>query len=247
MIKIDKRSDRPIFKQIYDGFFHLIENGELKAGDPIPSERDLCEDLNISRMTLRNAMNQLVGDGLLVRKHGTNTFVSATLIDKNAIGFLSFSEDMHTRNMTASSKVNHIKEIEADYLIADQLDIPYGASVIYLERVRLANNEPMALEKVHLASARFPGLLDYDLKIQSLYEILEKDFNCYPAIAEETISSIILNEEEAQMIGEEENCSALLVKRITRDENGKTVEAVNTIYRADRYRIRLIRRRSEIQ
>ncbi len=245
MIKIDKRSDRPIYKQIYDGFFQLIESGKLKAGDSIPSERELCEDLNISRMTLRAAINQLVRDGLLTRKHGSNTFVSATRIVKSALGFMSFSEEMRTRNMTAKSNVITLEERKADDLTASQLDIPTGAVVIYLERIRFANDEPMALEKVYLPSERFFGLLAYDFNIQSLYEVLENDFNCIPVIAEEIIESIVFNEEEAQLIGVLKNSPALLVKRITRDEKGNSVEAVNTLYRADRYRILLIRRRQE--
>jgi len=245
MIKINKRSDRPIYKQIYDGFFQLIESGELKAGDSIPSERDLCEDLYISRMTLRAAINQLVRDGLLTRKHGSNTFVSATRIVKNALGFMSFSEEMHTRNMTAYSKVIALEERKADDSAASQLDMPSGAPVIYLERIRYANDEPIAFEKVHLPADRFPGLLEYDFNNQSLYEVLENNYNCIPVIAEEIIESIVFDENEAQLMGVLENSPALLVKRITRDEMGNSVEAVNTLYRGDRYQILLIRRRQE--
>lgn len=245
MIKINKRSDRPIYKQIYDGFFQLIESGELKAGDPIPSERELCENLSISRMTLRKAINQLVHDGLLIRKHGSNTFVSTTRIIKNALGFMSFTEDMLTRNMTASSKVITFEERVADDSVASKLNIPYKSLVIYLERVRMANNEPMALERVSLPSNRFPGLLNHDFNNQSLYEVLEKDYNCYPEIAEEIIESNFFNDEEAQLMGISKRSPALLVKRLTRDNNGNSIEAVETLYRADRYRIFLIRRRQD--
>ena len=245
MIKINKRSDRPIYKQIYDGFFQLIESGELKAGDSIPSERDLCEDLNISRMTLRAAINQLVRDGLLTRKHGSNTFVSATRIVKNAMGFMSFSEEMRTRNMSAYSKVIALEEKKADESTAAQLDMPSGTFVIYLERIRYANDEPIALEKVYLPSERFPGLMEYDFNNQSLYEVLENNYNCIPVIAEEIIESIVFDEKDSKLMDVLENSPALLVKRITRDEMGNSVEVVNTLYRGDRYQVLLIRRRQE--
>jgi GntR family transcriptional regulator len=243
MIKIDKHSDRPIYKQIYDGFFKLIESGALKPGDAIPSERDLCEELKISRMTLRAAINQLERDGLLIRKHGLNTFVSATRIVKNALGFMSFSQDMHSRSMSASSKVIRYEERKAEESIAAKLSIPAHSPVVYLERVRLANQEPMALERVYLPAQLFPEILNFDFSTHSLYETLEKEYNCYPVIAEETIESVNLNQAEAELLGVTEKSPALLVKRITRDENGNSVEYVNTLYRADRYRIFLIRRR----
>lgn len=243
MIQINRRSDRPIYKQIYDGFSQLIERGELKAGDLVPSERELCEQLKISRMTVRAAMDELVRDGLLIRKHGSGTVVSATKITKNALGFMSFSEDMHSRDMNPSSKVLTFTQMLADDLVASQLGIPSQSKIIYFERVRLANDEPMALEKGYLPYDRFPGILDYDLTARSLYNLLENEYDCYPVVAEEIIEAVILNEKEARLLGISRGSPALLAKRITRDTKGNIIETVQTLYRADRYRMFFIRRR----
>ncbi len=243
MIQINRRIDRPIYKQIYDGFSQQIESGELKAGDLIPSERELCEQLKISRMTVRAAMDELVRDGLLIRKHGSGTVVSATKITKNALGFMSFSEDMHSRDMKPSSKVLTFTEMMADDLVASQLGLSTPAKVIYFERVRLANEEPMALERGYLPYDRFSGILEYDLNIHSLYNILEKECDSYPEVAEEIIEAVIMNEKEARLLGVTKGSPALLAKRITRDNKGNIIETVQTLYRADRYRMFFIRRR----
>jgi len=243
MIQINRRSDRSIYKQIYDGFSQLIESSELKAGDLIPSERELCDQLKVSRMTVRAAMDELVRDGLLIRKHGSGTVVSATKITKNALGFMSFSEDMHSRDMIPSSKVLAFTEMVADDLIASQLGIQAQAKIVYCERVRLANDEPMALEKGFLSYDRFPGILQYDLTARSLYNLLENEYDCYPVVAEEIIEAVILNEKEARLLGVTRGSPALLAKRITRDTKGIIIETVQTLYRADRYRMFFIRRR----
>jgi GntR family transcriptional regulator len=223
MIHINRRNDRPIYKQIYDGFRLLIESGKLKAGDLIPSERELCEQLEISRMTVRAAVDQLVRDGLLIRKHGSGTVVSASKITKNALGFMSFTEE----------------------LVASQLGLPVGARVIYFERVRLANNEPMALEKGYLPYDRFSGILESDLDHQSLYELLERDYNCYPEVAEEVIEAVLLNTREARLLGISSRSPALLAQHVTRDSNNEIVETVQTLYRGDRYRMFFMRRRPD--
>jgi GntR family transcriptional regulator len=158
---------------------------------------------------------------------------------------MSFTQEMQSRNMSAESKVTICEERLAEKKIAKELGIPEGSKVIYLERIRIANNEPMALEKVFLISERFPGLTDYDFETQSLYEILERDFNCYPIVAEEMIESIVLDKNDARLMNISENSPALRVSRITRDDNGNSVEVVETLYRADRYQIFLIRRRQE--
>lgn len=243
MIQINRRSDRPIYKQIYDGFNQLIESGELSAGDQIPSERELCEQLKISRMTVRAAIDELVRDGLLIRKHGSGTVVSTTKITKNALGFMSFSEDMRSRDMIPSSKVLSLTETTADDVVATQLGIPAASRVIYFERVRLANDEPMALEKGYLPYERFQGILEYDLTSRSLYDVLENEYDCYPVVAEEIIEAVILNEKEARLLDISRGSPALLAKRITRDTKGNIVETVQTLYRADRYRMFFIRRR----
>ncbi len=245
MIHINRSSDRPIYKQIYDGICQQIINGELKPGDVILSEHKFCEQYKISRMTLRAAIDLLVRDGFLIRQPGRDTTVSMARITRNALGFMSFTENMRELGMEVSSRVLVFHKQLADDTVTRQLCLPEKSHVIYLERLRLANNEPMALEKLYLPYDGFEGLLTKDLTCQSLYKLLEEEFNCCPILAEESIEAINLNTKEARLLGMPGGSAALLARRITRDERGTVVESVQTIYRADRYRMYFVRRRQE--
>ncbi|HRA68820.1 MAG TPA: UTRA domain-containing protein, partial [Caldilinea sp.] len=118
-----------------------------------------------------------------------------------------------------------------------------GAKVIYLERLRFADGEPLALERVHLPYARFAPLLSLDLTNQSLYTVMEEALGVRPVLAEESVEAVLLSTQEAEIFGTTAGSPALLTRRITRDEEGYVIEAATSLYRGDRYRMALVRRR----
>lgn len=244
-LHLNKRDYKPLFKQIADGLRGQIETGALRAGEPLPSEREYVEQLGVSRMTVRAAIDELERDGLLVRQHGRKTVVAGAKINKNALGFMSFTEDMRARGLTASSRLLHQGVEAADAAVAAQLNLTVGERVIRLERLRLANGDVMALERCFLPQARFADLVTYDLNQQSLYDVLTRNFNCSPTLAEESIEAVLLDAQEARILGVARHSPALLARRITRDVQGQVFEAVQTLYRADRYRMIFVRRRQE--
>lgn len=219
--------------------------GDLPEGSAIPSERDLAEEYNVSRMTARAAIESLVDDGLLVRRQGQRATVAGLLAEKisRTAAFMSFSDEMRLHGWQTTSRVVKIMSTLADASTAAQLDLDIGASVIYVERVRLADGVPLALERVFLPFKRFQRLLDYDLAENSLYEVLERDFGVRPAYAEESVEAVALDSDDAAVFDLPAGALALLSRRITRDEQDRPVEAVTTIYRGDKYRMRLTRRR----
>lgn len=243
MFKIDRRGTKPIYRQMSDEIRQEIEKGLYKPGNVIPSERDYSNQLKISRMTVRAAIDELVNDGLLIRRHGRGTVVAIRKITKNALGFMSFTEDMKSRGLKPSSKLLNIQIENATSQIKSSLNLSASTRVIFIERVRLADNEPMALERCFLPYDQFQQLFEYDLGKESLYELLETQIGCYPVLAEETIEPIILRKREAFLLGATSGDLALLAKRITHDDRGNLIEAVETIYRADRYRMIFHRRR----
>jgi GntR family transcriptional regulator len=242
-LRLDKNDFRPLFKQVADGVRDQIESGALQAGDELASERDLVEQLGISRMTVRAALDELEREGLVVRQHGRKTVVAGIKIRKNALGFMSFTEDMRARGLQASSRLLRLEAEPAEAGVAAQLGLDAGERVIRAERVRLADGEPMAFEQCFLPYARFPKLLSQDLAHQSLYEVLEREFGCHPALAEETIEAVLIDAQEARLLGVAWRSPALRAQRLTRDEQGQVFEAVRTLYRADRYRMVFVRRR----
>ncbi len=237
-----------------------IESGELKADSALPSERELAEMLGVSRMTVRVAIEQLAGEGLLVRRPNRRTLVAGDKISRSA-SFMSFSEEMQARGWRPHSVVRQMTTAVADVAVAAQLNLEAGAKVIYLERLRFADDEPLALERVHLPYARFAddeplalervhlpyarfaGLFSFDLAQRSLYALMEQEFGVRPVLAEESVEAVLLSTEEAEIFGVAPGAPALLTRRITHDSEGRVVEAATSLYRGDRYRMALVRRR----
>lgn len=244
-LRLNKKDYKPLFKQIADALRRQIESGEVPPGESLPSEREYVEQLGVSRMTVRAAIDELERDGLLVRQHGRKTVVAGAKIQKNALGFMSFTEDMRARGLTASSQLLGLEVEAADAAVAAQLNLGVGERVIRLERLRLANGQVMAFERCLLPYARFPGLAGHDLRQQSLYTVLSQQFGCSPTLAEESIEAVLLDAKEARVLGVARHSPALLARRITRDAQGQVFEAVQTLYRADRYRMIFVRRRQE--
>ncbi|HZQ05349.1 MAG TPA: GntR family transcriptional regulator [Anaerolineae bacterium] len=244
-LRLNRRANTPLFKQIAAQLRQQIEQGTLHLGDVIPGERELAESLDVSRMTLRAAIDELVDEGLLLRQRGRGTVVAHVRINKQAqvMGFMSFSEEMHSRGLEPSSRILAFKSEVADAGVAAQLDLPLGAQVILLKRVRLANGEPMALERCYVPYERFRRLLNFDLSTRSLYDILEKEFDTRPTLCEETVEAIALAAPEARELRVKRGSPALLVTRVTRDARGALIEAEQTTYRSDRYRMVFIRQR----
>jgi GntR family transcriptional regulator len=242
-MKISKSSRKPVFEQVADALREQIAAGALRPGDAIPSERDLGERLKISRMTARAAVDVLVREGALVRQHGRATTVSGIKISKNALGFMSFTEDMQARGLSPSSKVLRQALEVADATVAAQLGQSVGVRVVFVERIRNADGEPMALERVYLPHDRFKGLLSHGLETRSLYEVLETEYDCRPSLAEESVEAVSLTPAEAKLLRVARGSPALLARRVTRDEHGEAIETVKTLYRADRYRMIFTRKR----
>jgi GntR family transcriptional regulator len=228
--------------QISETLRRRIETGELQALESIPSERELAQQLGVSRMTVRGAIDDLVDDGLLIRRQGRKTVVADEKISR-AASFSSFSEEMRMRGWTPCSQVRQATTTIADVAIAAQLAIPIGALVIFLERLRYADEEPLALERVYLPYARFQNLLALDLASNSLYALLENEFGVRPVYAEESVEAVLLSTDEAALFRLEAGAPALLTRRVTTDEQDSVIEAATTLYRGDRYRMVLARRR----
>ncbi len=227
---------------IGDGLRNRIAAGELPAQSAIPSERELAQQWGVSRMTVRAAIDDLVGEGLLIRHQGRKTLVAGEKINR-AAGFTSFSEEMRLRGWQPHSQVRQVTTLPADVAIAAQLNLPPGARVILIERLRFADDEPLAHEFVYLPHSRFPELAGMDLAQASLYDLLEQTYGVRPVYAEESVEAMLMPANEAELFGLKAGAPALLTRRVTRDEEDNLIEAATTLYRGDRYRMVLARRR----
>ena len=204
---------------------------ELSEGDPIPSERLLCEQFGVSRMTVRQAVDALVVEGLLHREQGRGTFVAPVKVDLQ-MRLASFGEEMQRRGMEPSSTVLAAETAEAAPDVAEALEILPGERVFSLHRVRLAAGEPMAIEQSWISCQLMPGLFDDDVP-ESLYGELRRR-GLDPDWGEETISAAEVDAQEADLLGVPAGRAALRLTR--RTFSGETALVYSrSMYRADRY------------
>ena len=171
---IEKKSPIPVYYQLKNIILKKIKDGEFSEGSLIPSERDLGENLNISRMTVRQALNQLVSEGVLYREKGKGTFVSKGKIVQRNI--LSFSDTVRNKGLVPSTVVLHFEKITNRHDIKNLLDLQEGESLYNIKRLRLANELPIAIEEVFIPERYCPCLENFDLK-SSLYKLLKDEYS----------------------------------------------------------------------
>jgi GntR family transcriptional regulator len=212
----------------------LIE--DLEVGAPIPSERQLCLDLGVSRLTVRAALEGLVREGYLVRRRGAGTFVAEPKVAKG-MEISSFSDDMNGRGLTPGSKTLSLEVMPAGARLGRIFHVSPGEPIVSARRLRLADGEPMAIEVLHVRASFVPDLSAADLEQHSFYALLTDRYGVEIAGGTQTVEPTVTNEEESQALGVPLHSPALFFERVTRTAEGAVVEFTNSTYRGDRYRL----------
>jgi len=215
---------------------HLLDMLETAPpGTPIPTERLLAEQYTVSRTTVRQALADLTAEGRLHRVQGKGTFVAEPKLAQR-LQLSSYTEDMRAQGREPSSRLLELVETTAGDDIAKLLGIRSGAKMLRLNRLRLADGEPMALETTHLPYSRFPGLGEVLPDGGSLYAVLREHYGVQPERAEETIETELCGPHEAELLGADVGVPMLLLSRHSFDTEGHPLEYVRSIYRGDRYK-----------
>ena len=213
--------------------FDLIQ--QLGVGTAIPSERQLCVDLGVSRLTVRAALDDLAREGYLIRRRGSGTYVQQPKIAQE-LTMTSFSEDMRRRGMVPGSRTLSMTSTLAGARLGRFLQVSPSEKILVIKRLRLADGETMAIETLHLPDALFPGLTAKDLS-GSFYDLLSDRYGIAIASGTQAIEPTVTNEEESAALGVPLHSPAFLFERTSRDQLDRTVEFVHSVYRGDRYRI----------
>ena len=224
----------PLYYRIREDLRELINSGQVKPGDRLSSERELCKQYGVSSITVKRAVLDLVRDGLLYRVPGKGTFVSQAKLERDLSRLTSFTEEMLHHGLRPNSRVLEARVLPASGSVAKNLDLSPGEKVIALERVRFANSEPLMLEKTFLPHRLFPDLLSEDLTTQSLYHFITEKYGVSLARARETLEPVIINDKEAHNLAVETGSPGLLLELIAYDEAGQPVEYTKAIVRGDR-------------
>ncbi len=177
MKKIDKDSRLPLYYQLMEIIIEEIEIEKLREHDQLLSERELCEKYDISRATVRQAIQELEKEGYIYKQHGKGTFVSTKEYKQDLLQFYSFTEEMKKLGKVPSSKVVNFELIESDTKVAKKMKINVGETVYKFTRLRLADNQPMMIETSYLPYNRFPNINKNDLETEALYDIFTSQFN----------------------------------------------------------------------
>jgi GntR family transcriptional regulator len=212
----------------------LIDN-ELNPGDAIPSERALVVRLSVSRVTIRQAIADLVDSGALERVHGKGTYVTGPQVDSR-LHLTSFSREMRDRGLQPATVVLSAAEEAADDDVAYGLRIRPGRPVVRVERLRTADGTPMAYEVGFYPSMLFPGLLQRELG--SLYDVFASEYGVVVTSGEQTVRAESADASQARILGIAKRAPLLVQERVTH-AGDRVIELSTSWYRADRYRIHM--------
>lgn len=224
----------PVYIQIRDILIEKINSGELKSGSQLPSERDISDTYNISRMTARNALTQLVDLGYAYRVKGKGTFVRLPNFERDFVKLSGFSQMLRSKGIKPSNKIVKSGIIEADKKIASLLETTIGTKVYEIVRVRYGDNIPLALEYSYLPVSLYDDLLQYDFENNSLYKVIEDVYKHKLKYSKQWIKITTLYKNEARMLAVKEHTPAFLLESISYDMNDRVVEATRSLNIGDR-------------
>lgn len=227
------RSGTPVYKRIQNSIRLRIESSELKPGDLVASERELARTHKVSLMTARHALAGLEREGIVERRRGAGTFVSAPKIHFNKL--MSYTEHMSSRGLTPRSRVLVAKIIEHEAEVAARLGLPVTGALVKIERLRLTEEEPFALETCYLPAAEFSGLVSAPLGRTSLFGMLKHDYSVELAYADEEVDATAAEANVAELLGVPRGASVLRIRQVIYSTKGKaTIYAVG-YYRSERH------------
>ena len=203
--------------------------------DKVPPKRELSAAWGVARMTLRRALDELVGEGLIVRQQGRGTFVARPRMARH-LSMNSFTEEMRKQGRVPSSRVLDFRRIRAGVRQARQLRLPVGDSIVRFTRLRLADGEPIGLETTCVSAALVPGLQESDLT-GSWYELLTKNHAIRIAHGSSMIEPANLTEREANLLQTAPGKPAFRIETSTYGDSGGVIDFEVDVYRGDRYRL----------
>jgi GntR family transcriptional regulator len=231
------------YQRVQDALAEEIARGRRSPGSRLPPERALAEHFGVSRVTLRRALAELEGAGIVARHPGGWT-VATSRIGEPPNALMSFSEMAASRGLTAVARVLELRVRPATIDEADALGLAPGAPLFELERLRFMEGVPILIDRSTLPLAIAPDLVEVDFSAASLYRELEERHALRPVRARFAVEAVAADERQASLLHLQLGEPLLRCHQLTEDESGRPIEMCEMVYRGDRYRFRatLLRR-----
>lgn len=238
--KLKKDIPIPLYFQLKERIKQKINENKLDTGDLIPSERVLARKYKVSRPTIRQALSELVNEGLLIRRKGRGTFVAKPKIDYGFIQRLTtFYEDMNNKGYQLKTNIR-VKEIrQVTKGISKKLNLNRGQKVIFLDRIRYINEEPIVRVINFVPYEKCPELMNIDLKNKSLYKVLDEKFNIKYYKAEISLEPVVAEKRDEDLLGVKKGSPIHLMKDITYDQNNEPMDYFKSRFRGDKGKVKV--------
>ncbi|MGN6653589.1 GntR family transcriptional regulator [Trinickia sp.] len=232
-------SPQPLYAQIKDALRQRILDGTYAPHSQMPSEHELCATFRVSRITVRQALGDLQKEGLIFRLHGKGTFVSKPKAFQNVTSLQGFAEAMSSMGYEIVNRLLSFRIVKADRRQASRLQLPEGAPLVEIHRVRLLNREPVSLECTWVPESIGKRLANADLATRDIFLILENDCGVSLGHADVTIDAILADDEIVTALGIEEGAPVLRIERLTHDATGRPIDYEFLYFRGDAFQYRL--------
>lgn len=223
---------------IYNWLSNQIKNKKFLPGDKIPNEIDIAKKFNVHRMTVRQAIDMLVNNHMLIRIRGKGTFLlseKTPVLTRSLRGISSYYDDIINAGLTPRYKTLTAMLKEADEYIAKKLEVSLGSPIIYLKRLMLADDTPLILERCYLPEELFPDLLEKNTN-NILYKLIREEYGMMLMRSQQELGAVIPAEHERKLLKINNNCACIWAEGTVYNDNGRAVEFTHSIYRGDKYR-----------
>lgn len=236
---LDERAPVTLYFQLKEIIINKIKSNEWPIDSRIPTERQLCDIYKVSRITVRQALGELEQEGFLYRKQGRGTFVTAPKIEQRLSEFYSFSDEISRMGYIPATKILSFVTLEADEAISRNLNVEKGTIIYKIKRLRLANNDPFAVEISYIPCHLFKELREDEIESHGLYSTLKQKYNVNPDEAVETFQAVLIGSEDVHSLQINKNTPGILLERFTH-AGGITIEYCRSIIRGDRYKYKVV-------
>lgn len=230
------RSSLPLYVQIANSLAERIRQGELRPGAWLSSERELAKELDVSRLTVRQALGSLRQEGMIAPQHGKGYYVRQPRIDQPVDILIGFSANMQRKGIRPGARLLSLESVLADRSLAPAMQVGVGEPLFAVHRLRLANDAPVALEYSYFPARYFPNLDSHDLEERSIYTILAEEYGVTLVSADQSLEPVVAQAQQVKLLDVPRGAPLMLVVRTSRDVQDRIVEYARDFYRGDSFR-----------